>query len=185
MDRKLLGALALVVVTTGVCRAGGQSGAVVLLQSDSAHPIELSATPVRVALNPPGRTAAAGEWSRILSALGPERRLVLVLGDLRMDEPPGTLINVYLNLPEGVTPRPDDTHRIGSMNYFSVVQPRNAPAPGPSPSHERRFDITDLVRGLVESRSMTGAPSVTLVASRPPAEGSRAAVGRIEVVEHE
>ena len=185
MDRKLLGAVTLTIITAGLCRAGGQSGAVVRLQSGGAQPIELSVKPVRVALNPPDRPAAADEWSRILSRLAPEHHLVLVLSDLRTDEPPGTLVNVYLNLPESLAPRPDDTHLVGSVNYYSVVQPRRAESPGPSPAHERRFDITSVVRGLVGSNGMTGAPSVTLAATRPPTLGSRAAIGRIAVVEED
>ena len=183
MDRRLLGAVTLAIATTSVCRAGGQAGAVGRLQSDGAQPIELSATPVRVALNPPGRSAAPDEWSRILSTLAPGRRLVLVLSDLRTDDPPGTLFNVYLNLPERVVPGPNDTHLIGSMNYYSVVQARRAEAPGPSPAHERQFDITSLAQRLFEGSKMPDAPSVTITPTRPPTAGSRAAIGRIAVVE--
>jgi hypothetical protein len=183
MGRAFLGAVTVAIVTTSLCGAGGQSGAVVRLQSDSAHPIELGVKPVRVELKPPNRIAAADEWSRILSALAPGHRLVLILSDLRTDEPPGTIFSIYLNLPEGAAPRPDGPHMVGSMNYYSVVQPRHAQRAGPSPAHERQFDITDLVERLLASKRLTGPPSITIAATSPPEERSQASIGRIAILE--
>ncbi|HEY4593846.1 MAG TPA: hypothetical protein VIJ61_15625, partial [Thermoanaerobaculia bacterium] len=66
-------------------------------------PVKLQRPPVRVPL----QGAEGTPLSAVLDTLG-RRRLYLVLRDLRTDEPPGVLYDLYLDLPAGGRPREND-----------------------------------------------------------------------------
>jgi hypothetical protein len=140
----------------------------------SSAPVELGAQPVRVVLGSASEKRTLGAR---LETLASNHGLHLVLYDVRAESPPGTLYHLYLDLPVGAVPEPNDPHHIGSVNFYDAMRDR-----GPS-TLGRSYDITAAVRKLKDAKMLPEETSVTIVTSRPPEAGARPVIGRIQIVE--
>jgi hypothetical protein len=136
-------------------------------------PVKLQRTPVRVPL----QGAEGTPLSAILDTLGRNRRLYLVLRDLRTDEQPGVLYDVYLDLPAGAQPRENDPHYVGSFNFYNA-------AGGFAPSNARfqSFDISDVARALRARGKLTDRTTITVFAGGTPDGAAKPVIGRLELV---
>lgn len=141
--------------------------------ASSAHAVELTAQPVRVEL-------VSGKSDQELKSLHDSRSVNVVLSGLSAATPPGTLFHLYLDLPEGVTPKPGDAWHLGSINFYNAV-------PGPDTPKDRQtlptsIDITGVTRKLRSEGKLTSATTITVMATRPPEAGSKAMIGSIAIV---
>ena len=143
--------------------------------------ITLTDKPVRVVLAQKETSAPLGSLLRNLPA---GHRLYLVLKGLSATQPPGVVYHLYLELPPGATPAENDPRYVGTFNFFNFVplpdadrSARDASTPAYS------FDVTDIVRTL-QARGLLGdSISVTIVPGGRPANGAKAVIGEIALVE--
>ncbi len=144
----------------------------------AAGPIELSELPSRVRLAPSGDRPLAAE----LEALGPDRRLYLVLRGLSASAPPGVLFHLYLGLPAGAEPATDDPRHVGSLNFFGATPVDGGTRP-PGPAADwQSFEVSRAVRSLGERGLIGEAIELTIRATGSPTEGARPVIGRVELV---
>jgi len=121
--------------------------------------------------------AAAGLRRKLAEAAG-ARAIYLVLDDLKAAEAPAVVYEVYLGLPAGTNPQPDDPHYVDTLNFFAVAPPNTQ-------RRARSYDVTSMV-GSVLSRGTADADlAVTIVgrnpggqAAAPPTIGSVALVAQ-------
>lgn len=155
------------------------------MSSSGSAVIGLSDKRVRVPLESAPTTAEGRAPTTRLSVPASPHRLYLVVRDLQAVSQPGTLFHIYLDLPDGVAPKPDDPRHIGPVNFYNAV--REARGPGATGAGSRgidvSYDITDVVKRLTAKRMLTDRPSVTIIATNLPETASVPTIGRIEVVE--
>jgi len=123
----------------------------------AARAVTLAAATTRVVLQP----SAAGGLRQQLKDLRP---LFLVLDDLRAVQTPGIIYEIYLGLPPGAAPNADDSHYVGTLNFFAVAAPNTA-------RRSRSYDVTTLVARLLSQGLPEDQLSVTIVGhvqSEPP-----------------
>lgn len=114
----------------------------------------------------------------VLRRAGANRRLVLLLCDLRAAETPETLFHVYLNLPEKANQAARARHLLAQFNFFEAVQPNGTTMPV-----WQSFDITQTVGALAEQGMLETEATLTILAARRFDPKSRPSVGRIAIVE--
>ena len=128
-----------------------------------------------------------GETTRVALAAGAQaaglqRRLAdvvrrgavyLVLDDLRAAEAPSVVYEIFLGLPAGAAPKPDDPHYVGTLNFFAVAPPNTQ-------RRSRSYEVTPIVARLSQGG---GDLAVTVVGrgasaemATPPSIGSVALV---------
>ncbi len=133
----------------------------------------LAAEVTRVALLPSG---GAGDLRGRLAELAPRRALFLVLDDLRAEEQPGIIYEIYLGLPPGAVPSADDPHYVGTLNFFAVAPPNTA-------RQSRSYDVTALIRRLLSAGLPGDGLAVTIVGKRQgAASGVSPSIGRVALV---
>ena len=137
----------------------------------SGGPLDLTSEPAQAVLV--GKNLAAQA-----ETLAPNQRIYLVLRDLHAAAQPATLYHVYLDLPQGSKPEKDDVHLAGLLNFYNAV-----PADGGTPASGqfRSFDVTMLVKNLLERKALSNQTTVTVIPSGAPASGANASIGRIEI----
>jgi tyrosinase len=165
----------------------------VTVAKSQSGPVALSGTaPVRVNLQAaapspaptlaPGATSAASPLSAKLSVLPENRRLYLVLNDIKAEDQPEVLYRVYLDLPnDGAPSDPVNSHYVGTFNFFAAV-----PHGDDHADHGARsvsFDITDVAANLDAKGLLKSQPAVTIVPSSEPAANAKPIVGDISFVE--
>ena len=90
------------------------------LATSASAPVALGAGPVTVTLAP----AAGKALSARVAAAGEGRKVYLVAKGLGTDEPPETIYQLYLGLPQGTVPSPDGPYYVGALNFFNAVARR-------------------------------------------------------------
>lgn len=168
--------------------AGPAAQATTLAAPAAQGPVELGAGPVRVNLRSSLPTPMAGGpsgplLSTRLDALPEQRRLYLVLSNLRAAAPPETLFRVYLDLPEGTPDDPINSHYVGSFNFFEAVPHGEDHAAHAAGSNPRSFDITMVASNLKARGALKPEHTVTIVPAGQPAENAKAVVGDIAFIE--
>jgi len=104
----------------------------------------------------------------------PSRRHYLVLKGLEANTQPGVLYHVYLGLPEGSTPKPNDPHKVGIINFFDAVPVEGAHTHDVSFS----FDVTDSIPRL----KLENEPVVTIAPANQPDAEAKPFVGSVALV---
>ena len=137
--------------------------------------IELKDTPVRVVV--PMETAVQNKVAAVGASNAPPNRVVLTLEGIQAEEHPGTVYEVYINLPQGQDPDARSDYYVGNLDFFGHVGQAHshggqaAPAQG-QPGRNRGFDITRQVKALQARGEWQGQqPEVTFVRAKllPPA----------------
>ena len=146
----------------------------------SVHSIQLSSTPVRVELvsEQGGRNSSL---EKMIESLPASKAIYLVLTGLHAEKQPGTLFHLYLDLPEGTTPEPNNAWHVGSINFYGAVPVPDAPKDRPrSPSFS--IDITEFLHTLRSSQKLTPATTLTITPTHPPEAGSKPMIGQISMI---
>lgn len=129
--------------------------------------IALNGQATRVVLKPVSPRNSAAQ------PLPPQRQIYLRLSRLQAKGQPGVSFNVYLNLPPGEAPRGvDDSHYVGTFNYFNATTGRPL---------DIAFNVTDWMRRNFRE-SHDSALTVTLVATGIPQTDSAPEIGQIQLV---
>lgn len=108
-----------------------------------------------------------------------DKSFYLVFRNLSTAEQPGEIYHVYINLPEGKTPTRADTP-VGVINFYNF---------GPEWQGKDRpdvyfsFDVTQLLRNLVDEKRLAEPLMITIVPAERPAKNVTPTVGQIELVE--
>lgn len=145
----------------------------------SAHAVELTAQPVRVQLVSE-KNGQGTSPDRQLKSLPDSRNVYLVLSGLSAATPPGTLFHLYLDLPEGVTPKPGDAWHLGSINFYNAVPGPDTPKD--KPALPTSIDITGVARKLRSEGKLTSVSTITVMATRLPEAGSKPMIGSIAII---
>lgn len=170
---------------------GPLTGAAAAIQTRAAVPtkgIELGDSPVRVTLEPP--PASTLLLSAHVRNLRSNRRIYLVVRDIRANTQPGVLYHLFLEAPSGNPPVQVETHHVGTLSFFDAVDPGDhgghggAVAPATTPDRPPlTFDVTNLVKNLREDRRLPERPTLTIAPSGAPAADAKPVVGDISLVE--
>lgn len=150
--------------------SGPMSGDIVA--AAAAGGVRLNGPATRVSLAPVDGTE---NLARRLTALGRERRFILVLGDLRAEVQPGIVYDIYLGLPPGTVG--DDAYLVGTLNFFAVALPNKAPK-------SRSYDVTRTV-GMLLSRGLPAdglAVTIIPAAGAPTPNATPPAIGRLALI---
>jgi plastocyanin len=147
--------------------AATPQAAVELGRTEPAQRIAIGSNPVAipVPLHPPEEAVGVVERGE---------EVVLTLGDVRGEGVPGTLFEVYINLPEGQEPDFRSPYFVGNIGLFGL-QPQDQEM---GPLHirhtaTRRFNISRNIASLQQRGEWTGDVTVTIV---PYYAGRRAPV---------
>ncbi len=140
-----------------------------LVHAPSAR-LALTGSPVHVQL----KLSDEPEAKKNLLSAAPSGRHSLILKGLEANAQPGVLYHVYLGLPEGATPKPNDPHKIGIINFFDAVPIEGAHTHDVSFS----FDITDSIPRL----KLANEPLVTIAPVNQPDAEAKPFVGSVALV---
>ena len=145
----------------------------------SAHAVELTDKPVRVELvsEQGDKNASLGQ---MLESLPASRSVYLELTGLHAVEQPGTLFHLYLDLPEDVTPKPENAWHVGSINFYNAVPVPDAPKD--KPTLPISIDITGAMRKLLSSHKLTSANTITIAPTRAMEANSKPVIEQIAIV---
>jgi len=143
-----------------------------LVQAPAAH-LALTGSPVHVQLKLSDEPAAKTNPLSKLKAAPPKRHY-LVLRGLEANAQPGVLYHVYLGLPEGATPKPNDPHKVGIINFFDAVPVEGAHTHDVSFS----FDVTGSIAGL----KLADEPVVTIAPANQPDAEAKPFLGSVALV---
>jgi tyrosinase len=152
--------------------------------------VELGAGPVRVNLRataPAGPTPMTGAGAPTpltgrLNALPEQKRLYLIIDNLRATAPPETTYRVYLDLPDPPPEDPLNSHYVGSFNFFDAV-PHGEDHSGHGGSKPFSFDITQVAADLQARGLLKAEHSVTIVPAGTPIAEAKPVVGDISFIE--
>jgi tyrosinase len=143
-----------------------------LVQAPAAK-LALTGSPVRVQLKLSAEPAARTNLLSKMSAPPPKRHY-LVLTGLEANAQPGVLYHVYLGAAEGATPKPDDPHKVGIINFFDAVPIEGAHTHDVSFT----FDVTDALPRL----KLADEPVVTIAPANQPDAEAKPFVGSVALV---
>jgi hypothetical protein len=144
------------------------------LATSAGKPVALGAGPVAVTLAP-----ASGSIASLTARQ--DRKVYLVVKGLGTNEPPDVLYQLYLALPQGVAPKPDGPHYVGSLNFFNATSGGAGPA-RPDPRFYS-FDVTELLKTLQSRKFLGDAATVTIVPADRPRASARPMIAEIVLVE--
>jgi tyrosinase len=153
------------------------AGAVTLGTGPARVDLRATETP-SVAAGAPG--GAAAPLAARVEALPANRRIYLVLRNLSAAMSPEAIYRVYLDLPEGASDDPLNSHYVGSFNFFDAAAHGGDHSGASKPFS---FDITALIANLQARGVLKSEHTVTIVPSGQPTEEARAVVGEIAIVE--
>jgi tyrosinase len=146
------------------------------LATSAGVPVALGAGPVAVTLAP----AAGKALSARLAAVGQDRKLYLVAKGLGTDQPPETIYQLYLGLPQGTAPNPNGPYYVGALNFFNAVR-RGAEAGQPDPRF-LSFEVTSLLKTLRTGNALGDNATVTIVPAGKPRASARPVIAEIALV---
>ena len=112
-----------------------------------------------------------------LAAVGQDRKLYLVAKGLGTDQPPETIYQLYLGLPQGTAPNPNGPYYVGALNFFNAVR-RGAEAGQPDPRF-LSFEVTSLLKTLRTGNALGDNATVTIVPAASPCASARPVIAEI------
>src|SRR5438270_12657149 len=173
--------LALLLAYSGIFATQSQSmqNSKEMVLAASAQAVELTDKPVRVELvcEKGDKMASLGQ---MLESLPASRSVYLALSGLHAGEPPGTLLHMYLDLPEDVAPKPGNAWHLGSINFYNAVPGPDAPKD--KPTLPMSIDITSAMRKLLSSHKLTSANTITIAPTRALEPDSKPMIEHIAIV---
>ena len=146
------------------------------LATSAGAAVALGAGPVTVTLVP----AAGKALSARVAAAGEGRKVYLVAKGLGTDEPPETIYQLYLGLPQGAAPTPDSPYYVGALNFFNAS--RGGADAGRSDPRFLSFDVTRLLKSLQSQSALGDNAIVTIIPAGKPRAGARPVIGAISLV---
>jgi hypothetical protein len=93
---------------------------------------------------------------------------------LAADAPPATAYLIFLNLPEGATPSPDDAGYAGAISFFDV-----RPLSADTDAQAISFVVSDVLQRLRAAGRLAGGVTVTLAPTGALAADSHPTINHI------
>jgi len=153
------------------------------LQIHELAEIPLTAQTTRLAMTTAKVPQAPQEaFTAHVAKLAPDKRVYLVIKNLRSDTHPGVTYQVFIDVPSGRSLNQASAHRVGTINFFGAVTHHEV-APNQPDSKFFSFDITDIVKGLQANKLLQDKPVVTIVPSGKPAADAKPVVGEVSILE--
>jgi hypothetical protein len=146
------------------------------LATSAGEPVALGAGPVTVTLAP----AAGKALSARVATAGEGRKVYLVAKGLGTDQPPETIYQLYLGLPQGTVPSPDGPYYVGALNFFNA--PRGGADAGRSDPRFLSFDVTRLLKSLQSRSALGDNATVTIVPAGKPRANAKPVINAISLV---
>lgn len=149
--------------------------------------VALGAAPVRVQLETAvdARGETVEPLQQRVEAAPRDQRLFLVLSQLQAQAQPEVLYHVYLELPEKSAPDKRGDYHVGTISFFDALKLDHGDGAhaghGSGEDKFYSFDVTDLLRRLGKSKSLSEKPTVTIAPAGEPASAARPVVGTIEL----
>lgn len=168
-------------------RVAGPRVATLALHADTAPisgPVTLGAQATTVplaTLNIPelGGAQQATNFSVQLSNALETRELYLVLNNVQVRQEAGVTYSVYLNVPKGAAPAPDDPGYVGTLNFFSLHGGDHGDHDGGATI---AFPATDVLKTLRQQGRAAAEPAVTLVPDGAFVAAAEPKIGSISLV---
>ncbi len=142
---------------------------------------DLGTGPTRVALEPAG-TGTPRLMRERTKALAPNRRIYLIVRQLKAEAAPGVLYNVYFDLPEGSPAAGRNPHHVGTINFFDAA-PHEGHRPEERAGKFISFDVTEVARDLQGRQLLAERPVVTIAPVGRPAAAAKPAIGELALAE--
>jgi Common central domain of tyrosinase/Polyphenol oxidase middle domain len=117
-------------------------------------PREVRAATGPITLGPDGGAATllptpeTAPTFKALAVTEPPAHVYLHIQDIHVAEHPGVLYEVFLNLPDKMSPAAADDHYVGMLNFFGSSHAHRGMGASDASPMEHIYDITDLVRRL-------------------------------------
>jgi tyrosinase len=153
----------------------------VLAARRESQRVTLGRTPTVVTLAPRGEANAAPRTlATRISTIPSENRVYLVLRDVRTNQTPGVLYQVFVQLPANASRRAAREYHAGYINFFEATSDGEQHR---SPTF--RFDITALARRLAGGAALDAGFRVTIrpAGTRAPAAYARPSIGDIVITQ--
>jgi tyrosinase len=150
----------------------------------STEHLDLSdkAVTAKLAPTPPKKGEQPVSLADVVKGLTGDRKLFLVVKDLRTNTQPGVTYSVYLDLPVGATPELTRKHYVGTINFFNASVARD-PAKAAKSDRFQSFDVTKLVKTLSASGKLGEKLTVSVVPDDLPDLKSKPRIGELSLVE--
>ncbi|HEY0328689.1 MAG TPA: tyrosinase family protein [Rhodopseudomonas sp.] len=150
-------------------------------------PLSLGDAPVQASLSLPAAALSGSRVTTFAASTGP-RNLYLLLGGITLNADPGDVVyDVYIDLPAGAKPGPDDPHYVGTVNFFHIMigHDHAAAATAADTGHHSTavFNVTETVQKLQSGNQLSKQATVTLIPNGKLKSGARPVVAQVELVE--
>jgi tyrosinase len=154
----------------------------------SAASVALGDSPVKVTLDPTPTMAGqqALAFSTRVKSLPAGNRFFLIVKDLRAEQQPGVLYDLYLELPADAKDEKRKDYYVGSINFFHAAghKPHGAQQPQmKGPEKFISFDVTELAKKLHSLNLLAEKATLTIVPSGDPAAEAKPVIGSIQIIE--
>lgn len=146
------------------------------LATSAGAAVALGTGPVTVTLAAPAGKALSARVATVEQG----RKVYLVAKGLGADEPPETIYQLYLGLPQGTVPSPDGPHYVGALNFFNA--PRGGAEAGRSDPRFLSFDVTSQLKSLQERNALGDNATVTIVPAGKPRANARPVINAISLI---
>jgi hypothetical protein len=134
---------------------------------------------VSVALATPGAAAGNANFSAQIATALQTSQVYVVLNNIQVRQEPGVVYAVYLNVPQGSKPAPDDPGYVGTLNFFGV---HGEHAGAGHDGVRVAFLATDVLKTLQQQGRSAPQPTVTLVPQGDIVPGVEPKIGSISLV---
>jgi tyrosinase len=172
-SRAILSGVILLMAVPG-CRAAGNQQMDSKIVAAAAKAVALPDGEVTVTLRASGQRTLAAR----ADALPDGQHLFLVAGDLRADEQPGVVYQVYLDLPRDGKASDRGERHVGYVNFYNA----QVGSVRGSAENELTFDVTDVVKNLRKRGQLPDSTTVTFVPDGKAAARAGAVIGRLEIL---
>jgi hypothetical protein len=146
--------------------------------------ITLGQKPVTVELSsvPAPKGERALTLPETVRALASDRKLYLVVRDLRTNAQPGVTYSLYLDLPPRASPEAAQKHFAGNVNFFSATV-TDDPAKAESSDRFVSFDVTPLLKALDADGKLKDVVTLTIIPDDTPAAAAKPWIGEVSLLE--
>jgi tyrosinase len=163
-------------------KPGNQLVAALAVHANTAAasgPVSLGGEPVSVALATAGAAAGNANFSAQIATALQTSQVYVVLNNIQVRQEPGVVYAVYLNVPQGSKPAPDDPGYVGTLNFFGV---HGEHAGAGHDGVRVAFLATDVLKTLQQQGRSAPQPTVTLVPQGDIVPGAEPKIGSISLV---
>ena len=137
-----------------------------ILAASTSGPTELTAQPTRIALSPRADTSLS-----VAARATPNRSIVVLMSGVNSASQPGTLYEVFLDLPSGADRGTYRDHYIGTFSFFNTGKGEQS----------FEFEATAVIERLGARGMLAKDSAITIIPVHSPDQAARPVVGIIRI----